>query len=577
MAALNPVNPIQSASATATNGSKTVTVTGNVDCSFIVPGFLLQLGTRRVVPAVSGTVPVSGTSTITLADNWNQPTTTDYMIGWNSYESLPNLISRIQNALAQQTGIGELAETGLIEKTGLSTYQAVAFTTFARSLIDDTNAAQARATLGLGGASVVDVTASNTDTTAGRALRVGDFGVGGRGPIVTNANTLSGSGFYTVGSEWLGSPEPGVSGANQGYLSHQDWGGSTYAIQQFTDVNGSFAKSERRRDNNGVWTGWTAILKRGDYGVGSSATTATALESTAHTPSGIYRQDVLGSGISYSPSLVMNSFDGMGLLTIDRLGSRASFRGAYSNGQGPLTWGPPREIVWEGYKGISTDPNTFISPEILPWAGGDLNTFRAGGWYKHLINAGNTANCPPIPVGGTPYWYVFNIRYADAAQIQQYAYNYAGGGAAAYTYMRTFYDGFWSEWRQASAPAVGQVGFANGINTGAIIERGSNANGEYVKFADGTMICWATVLVTATLVSNNAVGTFGWSYYYDNTNIGFPANFASSPVVNATTQGSFLSALAIGTNASGFTLAVITTLAVANPAPAMYMAIGRWR
>ncbi|MGU3577106.1 hypothetical protein ACLBWZ_16445 [Brucellaceae bacterium C25G] len=38
---------------------------------------------------------------------------------------------------------------------------------------------------------------------------------------------------------------------------------------------------------------------------------------------------------------------------------------------------------------------------------------------------------------------------------------------------------------------LGTVSQAGGVPTGAIIERGSNANGEFVKFADGTQICWA--------------------------------------------------------------------------------------
>lgn len=36
---------------------------------------------------------------------------------------------------------------------------------------------------------------------------------------------------------------------------------------------------------------------------------------------------------------------------------------------------------------------------------------------------------------------------------------------------------------------VGTVSQTAGVPTGAIIERGSNVNGEYVKYADGTMIC----------------------------------------------------------------------------------------
>ena len=36
---------------------------------------------------------------------------------------------------------------------------------------------------------------------------------------------------------------------------------------------------------------------------------------------------------------------------------------------------------------------------------------------------------------------------------------------------------------------LGTVTQSGGVPTGAVIERGSNANGEFVKFADGTMIC----------------------------------------------------------------------------------------
>lgn len=36
---------------------------------------------------------------------------------------------------------------------------------------------------------------------------------------------------------------------------------------------------------------------------------------------------------------------------------------------------------------------------------------------------------------------------------------------------------------------VGTVSQSGGVPTGAVVERGSNANGEYVRFADGTQIC----------------------------------------------------------------------------------------
>ncbi|MDH1234498.1 hypothetical protein [Stutzerimonas stutzeri] len=45
---------------------------------------------------------------------------------------------------------------------------------------------------------------------------------------------------------------------------------------------------------------------------------------------------------------------------------------------------------------------------------------------------------------------------------------------------------------------LGTVSHADGVPTGAIIERGSNANGEYIRWADGTQICWSRRVRNAT-------------------------------------------------------------------------------
>lgn len=58
---------------------------------------------------------------------------------------------------------------------------------------------------------------------------------------------------------------------------------------------------------------------------------------------------------------------------------------------------------------------------------------------------------------------------------------------------------------------LGAVAQAAGVPTGAVIERGSNANGDYLRFADGTQIC---TLIVSTLTTGAAVATL-------------PAGFAS--------------------------------------------------
>jgi hypothetical protein len=49
----------------------------------------------------------------------------------------------------------------------------------------------------------------------------------------------------------------------------------------------------------------------------------------------------------------------------------------------------------------------------------------------------------------------------------------------------------WSDWVEGytQGSILGTVAQSGGVPTGALIERGSNANGEYVRFADGTQIC----------------------------------------------------------------------------------------
>jgi hypothetical protein len=57
------------------------------------------------------------------------------------------------------------------------------------------------------------------------------------------------------------------------------------------------------------------------------------------------------------------------------------------------------------------------------------------------------------------------------------------------------------------ANVLGTVSQSGGVPTGAIIERGSNANGEFVRYADGTMICFKDVV--SLTFSSSAATTYG--------------------------------------------------------------------
>lgn len=121
---------------------------------------------------------------------------------------------------------------------------------------------------------------------------------------------------------------------------------------------------------------------------------------------------------------------------------------------------------------------------------------------------------------------------------------------------------------------VGTVAQSGGVPTGAIVERGSNANGDYVRYADGTQICWSTVAVTFTTTASGGVfrdtGAFSWT---------FPAAFSATPVVTLSPRGSSVSWAApnsVGTTAvtSG---TIFTTVALSSASGNIAaFAVGRW-
>ena len=77
----------------------------------------------------------------------------------------------------------------------------------------------------------------------------------------------------------------------------------------------------------------------------------------------------------------------------------------------------------------------------------------------------------------------------------------------------------------SSSVMVGTVSQSGGAPTGSIIERGSNSNGEYTKFADGTMICWRTAISLAATANVTAVAPYN-----------FPAVFSSKPSMTTTME-----------------------------------------
>ncbi|GAB4290390.1 MAG: DUF2793 domain-containing protein [Roseovarius sp.] len=73
---------------------------------------------------------------------------------------------------------------------------------------------------------------------------------------------------------------------------------------------------------------------------------------------------------------------------------------------------------------------------------------------------------------------------------------------------------------------LGTVGQSGGVPTGAVIERGSGAEGSYVRFADGTQICTHLLSVPATDTAEGALFVSATDAIWT-----FPAAFAAPPAV----------------------------------------------
>ena len=114
----------------------------------------------------------------------------------------------------------------------------------------------------------------------------------------------------------------------------------------------------------------------------------------------------------------------------------------------------------------------------------------------------------------------------------------------------------------------------NAINS--VVESGSNANGQYTKFADGTMICRNKVTFTATMVEwGNMYG-----YDYQPTNgIHFAQPFIEKPDVSAMTIG----AAAALIQRLVYTKDIISQISISRPNKRddsyeiSYTAIGKWK
>ncbi|HPD93242.1 MAG TPA: DUF2793 domain-containing protein [Pararhodobacter sp.] len=161
----------------------------------------------------------------------------------------------------------------------------------------------------------------------------------------------------------------------------------------------------------------------------------------------------------------------------------------------------------------------------------------------------------------------------SASQQTQIAWPDAAPGLS---YQR-YHDGTtWSGWQQFNS-TLGPVAQSGGVPTGAIIERGSNANGEYVRFADGTQICQfrqvGVAITTASVGGLYRSAAIAWT---------FPAAFVLGSINGATIHARITNNAGLSVNVpyGGRTTQATGALAYAISSVAdteiFWLATGRW-
>uniref|UniRef100_A0AAU6VY81 Tail fiber protein n=2 Tax=unclassified bacterial viruses TaxID=12333 RepID=A0AAU6VY81_9VIRU len=205
--------------------------------------------------------------------------------------------------------------------TSTTTMSGTTLTSFARTLLDDVDAATVRLTLGLTTAATSELMSSSTERNIAKIMRVGAFGLGSFLDLRTHiygtgvpsdcfaAGTVFG--FANGGTGTSGMNIPGLTGVNYGTLQvngqYSDASGLSAMSRTFTTTNGrTFVQTAASASAWGTWVeSWTTgnlvktasnvdttvgrMLKVGDFGVGSQGILVGDINALTSAQNGFYK------------------------------------------------------------------------------------------------------------------------------------------------------------------------------------------------------------------------------------------------------------------------------------------------
>ena len=198
----------------------------------------------------------------------------------------------------------------------------------------------------------------------------------------------------------------------------------------------------------------------------------------------------------------------------------------------------------------------------------DANAVAVAGLYA---TSGSTLNLPPVPAGTQAGLLEVLAGSGGDALHQRWTANSANGSVRSW--QRRSLGGVWQVWALIfnQSTVLGTVSTSGGEPTGAVIERGSNGNGEFVRLADGTQICTRSGLSAASVATPlGAVfrsADIGWT---------FPAPFAAVPAISgqADDADAWLTAAVPGT--ASVTVRLLSAVSKTVARGLRITAIGRW-
>ncbi len=328
---------------------------------------------------------------------------------------------------------------------GVGTMTTTNITAFGRSLLDDVDAAAGRTTLGLSGQSLL---ALNALSGASDTL-----------PWFDSVSTMQTTPLTAMGRSLVGAADAA-------------------AVRRLLSLLKTSSTSDATKG---------ALLQCWDFGVGGWAVNLPSNDFNLPGGSGFWQND---NSVAYlnGPPQVANTTPFVmtqvtyaatsKVQTAVSVNTNRAFRRTQLSG----VWGDWQDINPQSY-GIGVDTATAVS---------DLNTIAYAGTYRFDITTANI----PFDYG------TVSVAVRGVSEQTQIAVSANTRKVA----VRNRTSGTWSSWDYVYTrnTILGTVSQTSGVPTGAIIERGSNANGSYVKFADGTMICYLQA-TTSTFAASGGV------------------------------------------------------------------------